>query len=256
MRADKLNCKEKLRTDTRPLYLLVEERLLSLFEQGHFKPGEKLPSEPVLAQELGISRSTLREVLRVFEEEGLISRRRGVGTFILENRPRIIESGLETLESLDSLAQKYGLMAGTKGLKFSRLKADKAIQEKLGVSKSESVITVSRIKTAQDRPVAYMYDVLLEKYADWEDLVKSFKGSVLDYVLSQKISVSYARANIIPINCPGALARKLKIPPQTPVLLLEETLFTKEGENIGYSLNYFVREFFKFHVIRRPPQRA
>ncbi|MDI6868946.1 MAG: GntR family transcriptional regulator [Coprothermobacterota bacterium] len=245
--------RKKLKLDTRPLYLLVEERLLDLIEQGYFKPGEKLPSEPVLARELGISRSTLREALRVFEEEGLISRKRGLGTFIEENRPRVIETGLETLESLDSLAQRYGLEAGTKDLKLSLSKADRAIQEKLGVSKNEMVITISRIKTTADRPVAYMFDVLLGKYVDWEDLKANFRGSALDYVLEKKVPVSYARANIIPTNCPRNLARKLRIPPQTPILLLEETLFTRDGEKLGYSLNYFVREFFKFHVIRRPP---
>lgn len=245
--------REKLKLDNRPLYLLVEEKLLHLLEKGHFKPGEKLPSEPALAKELGVSRSTLREALLVFEEEGLISKKRGVGTFVAGNSPLIMESGLETLESLDTLAQKYGLEAGTKDLKIARTRADKTVQEKLGVGKSQTVITVSRIKTTGDHPIAYMFDVLLEKFVDWEDLKANFRGSALDYILEKKVPVSYAWANIIPMNCPRNLARKLKIPAQTPILLLEETLFTKEGEKIGYSLNYFVREFFKFHVIRRPP---
>jgi|YelNatPaOPRAMG01_1025707.scaffolds.fasta_scaffold04030_4 GntR family transcriptional regulator len=245
--------KDKLKLDNRPLYLLVEEKLLQLLEKGYFKPGEKLPSEPALAKELGVSRSTLREALLVFEEEGLILKKRGVGTFVAGNRPRIMESGLETLESLDTLAQKHGLEAGTKDLKIAHVKADKAIQEKLGIPRNQTVITISRVKTTGNRPIAYMFDVLLEKFVDWEDLKANFRGSALDYILEKKVPVAYAWANIIPVNCPRNLARKLKVSFQTPILLLEETLFTKEGEKIGYSLNYFVREFFKFHVIRRPP---
>ncbi len=245
--------RKKLKLDTRPLYFVVVEKLLDLLEQGFFKPGEKLPSEPVLAKELGISRSTLREALRVFEEEGLITRRRGLGTFIKEDRLRIIETGLETLESLDSLAQRYGLEAGTKDLKFSLSRADKTIQEKLGASKEERVISISRIKTTSDRPVAYMLDILREKFVNFDDLKTNFRGSALDYILERKIPIAYARANIIPTNAPRNLSRKLKVPLQAPILLLEETLFTKDGERVGYSLNYFVREFFKFHVIRKPP---
>src|SRR4030067_447479 len=63
-------------------------------------PGERLPSEPVLAQQLGVSRATLREAMRTFETQGLIRRRQGSGTFVVGKVP-VIDSGLEILESLD-----------------------------------------------------------------------------------------------------------------------------------------------------------
>ena len=46
-------------------------------------PGERLPTEPVLAQHLGVSRATLREAMRSFESQGLIRRRQGIGTFVV-----------------------------------------------------------------------------------------------------------------------------------------------------------------------------
>lgn len=91
-----------LKLDARPLYIRAEEALVVLLKSGHYEPGAQLPPEPELARQLGISRATLREALRSFEERGLIRRQRGVGTFVRATRP-LIESGLETLESLDSL---------------------------------------------------------------------------------------------------------------------------------------------------------
>ena len=71
-------------------------------------PGEQLPSEPDLARRLGVSRATLREAMRTFETQGLIRRQQGVGTFVL--RPsHVLESGLEVLESIETLANRIGL---------------------------------------------------------------------------------------------------------------------------------------------------
>jgi GntR family transcriptional regulator len=71
-------------------------------------PGDRLPAEPELAQQLGVSRATLREAMRTFEGQGLIRRRQGVGTFVVSHS-QIIESGLEVLESIETLANKIGL---------------------------------------------------------------------------------------------------------------------------------------------------
>ena len=68
-------------------------------------PGQRLPSEPALAEKLGVSRATLREAMRTFETQGLLRRRQGVGTFVV--RPsQVIESGLEVLESIERLSAR------------------------------------------------------------------------------------------------------------------------------------------------------
>ena len=46
--------------------------------------GEKLPPEPKLARDMGVSRATLREAMRSFEAQGLIMRKQGAGTFVIE----------------------------------------------------------------------------------------------------------------------------------------------------------------------------
>ena len=85
--------------------------------------GERLPSEPELARQLGVSRATLREAMRTFEGQGLIRRRQGVGTFIV-GRPQVIESGLEVLESIESLARKIELDVSMGALDIEKVPAD------------------------------------------------------------------------------------------------------------------------------------
>ena len=68
----------------------------------------RLPSEPELARRMGVSRATLREAMRSFEGQGMIRRRQGVGTFVLAQVP-VLDSGLEVLESIETLAMRINL---------------------------------------------------------------------------------------------------------------------------------------------------
>ena len=72
------------------------------------KDGERLPAEPALAQQLGVSRATLREAMRTFETQGLIYRKQGVGTFVA-HPSQVIDTGLEVLESIETLARRIDL---------------------------------------------------------------------------------------------------------------------------------------------------
>jgi len=241
----------KIKVDPRPLYVQAEEALAELLKRGVYQPGDRLPPEPELAQQLGISRSTLREALHSFEERGLISRRRGVGTFV--NTPRlVIESGLETLVSLDVLARDKGLECITRDLVIEEQPADEEIATKLSVPQGTPVIVVSRTKAADGKPVAYMYDVLPESIAGLEEVKANFKGSVLDFLLEQQSpSLSHAWANIVSTEAGRFLAQKLDVKPTSALLLLEEFLYSTSGSVVEYSRNYFVPGFFRFHVVRR-----
>jgi GntR family transcriptional regulator len=70
--------------------------------------GQRLPSEPELAKQLGVSRATLREAMRSFETQGLIRRRQGSGTFVV-GKMEVLDSGMEVLESLETMAKRLGL---------------------------------------------------------------------------------------------------------------------------------------------------
>lgn len=245
--------KHNKQSGSRPLHMLAEERLLLLIEQGHYQSGDKLPPEPLLAQELGISRSTLREALRSFEEDGLVQRRAGIGT-VIASPPPYLQSGLEVLESLDSIARRQGLEAGTTDLQFGRELANTAYQKKFGLERHDFVLFATRVKTIATKPVAYMYDVIPEKLATLEELQAGFQGSMMDFLLSGGVPVSYSRVELLPTFAPPLLARKLVVKKYTPLLLLEEMVYSNEGIPVEYSLNYFVRDYCKFHLIRRRPK--
>jgi GntR family transcriptional regulator len=243
--------------DNRPLHVRAEEALVALLESGAYRPGDQLPPEPELAQRLGISRSTLREVMRTFEERGLIIRRQGVGTFVNHASPLIIESGLETLESVDMLVRRRDMAIHTKDLAIVQQPAAPDLAAPLGVAEGTPLTIVTRTKAAAGRPVAYMLDALPVSVVSADDMRAGFQGSVLDYLLARgDLSLAHARADILPVLADEHLLARLDLEPGTVLLLLEETLYTVGGEIIGFSRNYFVPEFFKFHVVRRVARKT
>ena len=147
-------------------------------------PGIKLPSEPLMAAKLGVSRATLREAMRTFEAQGLIVRRQGSGTYVVDKK-LVLESGLEVLDSIDTLAKRIGLKTTLGQATFSEIPATEKISQILSVPIGSSLTTISRIIIAEGRPIAYLIDTLAPNIIAKEDLATNFKGSVLDVLLSR-----------------------------------------------------------------------
>src|SRR3990172_13189460 len=125
----------------RPLYQSTTHAPAEILQQA--EPGTVLPSEPRLARQLGVSRSTLREAMRPFEQRGLVTRRQGVGTFV-SSPPRVIEAGLEQLVSIQRLAARQGLQTSMGELRVLRRQPNPAEIEAAGWAGSGPGLQVER----------------------------------------------------------------------------------------------------------------
>ena len=237
--------------DKRTLYDRVEEEMVDLLARSN--PGDRLPPEPELARQLGVSRATLREALRALRDRGLISQRQGVGTFV-SSHPVSIEAGLEVLESVDRLAERTGIHVETADIEFGAVDAFdlEQVRAALSLEPSDGILTVRRVKLDGNRPVAYIEDYVPEHIITSEYLVEHFEGSVLDVLcLQNQPQPDHARAEITAVPIDQHLENYLELPIGSPVLLLCETLYSTEGIAINYSRNYYIPGFLRFHVNRR-----
>jgi len=69
------------------LYRSVAEQVIRLIEEGHFKPGDRLPPERTLCEQLGVSRTSLREGLKALSLSGIIESRAGSGLYVKTGNP-------------------------------------------------------------------------------------------------------------------------------------------------------------------------
>jgi len=240
-----------LKVNRLPLSLQAQRYLRHAIENGTYQPGERLPSEANLAGELGISRGTLREALLNLEQEGMIVRKHGVGTFVAPGCEHRLESGLERLESILELAARRGLETKFDALQVREEPADAELADRLQATPGTLVTSVLRVIVVDKVPVAYMRDVVLSSILPSVAVDESFNGSVLDLLKHKREQpIAQAMADIVALNADASLADKLGVNPGQAVLLIEETLFDKRGMSIGFSENYFVPDFFRFRVVR------
>ena len=212
--------------------------------------GGRLPAEPELAKQLGVSRATLREAMRMLESQGMIRRRQGAGTFIVGQKPAS-ESGLEVLESPDRFVQRSGVKIGIGNVVVSRIPADELHAVILGVPIKRSLLQIGRIVRSDAQPVAYLVDTIAEDVLRADELTANFDGSVFDFLVQRGDPLTESRNEISAVAASEEIAKILEIQPGVPLLQCSEKLYGGATKVIDYSLGYFVPDYFKFHVMRR-----
>jgi|APMed6443717190_1056831.scaffolds.fasta_scaffold97144_2 GntR family transcriptional regulator len=215
------------------------------------KPGNRLPSEPELARMLGVSRATLREAMRTFEAQGMIHRRQGAGTFVV-HPSQVIESGLEILESIETLARRIELPVAMGELRTEYRPASPEEAQVLGLEAGTRILCLTRPILAEGHPVAYLVDILLDDLLTSQELQHGFTGSVLDLLLKRgSPQLGTSRCDINAVTATSDIARAMRIQRGDVLLRFEACLYSVDGKAVDYSFSYFLPGYFRFHVVRR-----
>ena len=239
------------RTERKTLTEVALQELRQAITGGTFRPGSQLPTEAELCEMLGVSRTVVREALRVLEDDGLVARRHGVGTFV-RNQPII--KNLNFNFGITEMIESAGLKAGTSHLAFQKEAADEEKAKQLNVPIGTPLVTVERVRTADGRPVVYSLDTVAEALFqkasfDPEVLRTESIYSILQTSLGQVIE--YGIARLLPVVPPPHVAEKLQLPANALTLYIVQTDYSPGDEPVVYSCEYHLPDAFDFVVWRR-----
>jgi len=136
-----------------PAATAVRRRLLDDISRGVLRPGQRLGGERDLAQELAVSRSTVRQALSVLAAEHVIRRvpGRGGGTFVRADK---VERDLSHVVGVPALLQAQGMVAGTRVVSTGLTVADAEAAAALGLGGEEYVFDIVRIRLADGIPIS------------------------------------------------------------------------------------------------------
>lgn len=243
------------KSERKTLTEIAQQELRQAIIGGTFRPGSQLPTEAELCEMLGVSRTVVREALRVLEDDGLVARRHGVGTFV-RNHP--ILKNLNFNFGITEMIESAGLKAGTSYLALQKETADKERAEQLRVEVGTPLVTVERVRTADGRPVVYSLDTLTESLVqragfDPQLLLTDSIYGLLQTTLGQVIE--YGIARLLPITAPRHVVEKLQLPPDALALYIVQTDYTASDEPLVYSCEYHLPDSFDFVIWRRGPTR-
>lgn len=239
------SARARLDTEVRAL---LHERIVN-----HIYPvGKSIPSEVNLAAELGVSRVTLRQALKSLEDEGVLVKKHGVGTFVSEPPP-VLECVLHENLGVTEMIRRSGLTPGTIARFVIDPFEDHEIAEALG--NPGQLVALERVRTADDRPIAVTTDVVARSCVPADELSRD---DVSIYGLLEEHGVTIVRgtATLLPTQATDDVAAALSVPTGTVLLMLEQVDYGQDGSPVVFSRELWVRRAIRFVVNRQRDETA
>ncbi|MDQ7820154.1 MAG: GntR family transcriptional regulator [Armatimonadota bacterium] len=241
----------RLRSRSRQLLpALVRDALREWIADRRLRPGDRMPPEPALASLLGVSRATLREAIRVLEMEGVLSRARGVGTFVAASP--FLRNNLGENWGVTDLIRSSGYTPGTAEKVVRISPGSPSVCSSLGLPAGAPVVVLERLRTADGRPVVLSTDIFsADLLPRREDPLAGLGESLYEWLRrSAGVVVHHGRARLRPVRAVGSLARRLRVRRGTPLLFLEQVDYTADGRPVLLSMEYHVPDVFEFTIHR------
>jgi GntR family transcriptional regulator len=232
-----------------PLWFQIANRLRRSIEAGDFKPGDALPSEAELNKVFGISRTTARTSLDKLEHEGLIVRRSGKGSIVLNPR---VEQPLNVLAGFAEDMHRRGLAPsyGTQSARVAPVHREAA--EALGLREGVPAFRVSRLLKADGAAIAASVAwIPLSVFPDRKPPTRGELGSSSLYAwLEERCGARIVGGHeIIEAAIAGnGLADSLGIPPESAVLVARRRSHGANGEAIEYVVVQYRADRYRFHI--------
>ena len=226
-----------------PLYRQLAQQVQGSIENGEIPRGSRLGNEVLLAGRLGVSRPTMRRAIQDLVDQGMVVRKRGVGTQVLQGsftRPVKLTSLFDDLTDSDQAPM-------TKVLSHQYLPASAQVAAKLQVPSGELVLRLRRLRTAQHEPLAILENFLPVNLADVdEDVLES--GGLYQALRDTGVKIVTANQRIGARQGTPDECELLNEPPESPVLTADRLAFNDSGQAIEWGQHVYRPSLYSFTV--------
>ncbi len=223
----------------------LRERVLA----GEFEPGARLPSEPDLARSLGVSRSSLRSGIAILEEDGLLRRRHGSGTYVTGKL--LLSNDLSRNFSVSAMIEATGSRPGTVLGRAAAEAAPAEVAQAFGIATGTELGVLRRVRTADGRRVVDTTDWCRGDVLDAAALTKLADGSIYVALAEHGLTVDHGVASIYPWVASEEIAGRLQVPVGTLLLSLFQVDSTADEEVVLVSLEHHLADAFEISIYRR-----
>ena len=228
----------------------VAQELERRVVEGVYPEGTRLPAEPELAGEFGVSRTTVRGAVADLQARGLVSREQGRGTFVRGTGRVSVSMTLETNLSVSAVIRESGRKPGTIGLSVNRELAPAAVLAALRLPAGSYCIVVRRTRTADGVAVTDSVDHLLEVPSLPLD-VSAYEHSVYELLEDvHRRPVLSGTAMIQAHVADEPTASRRGVAPGHPILVLSQVHDLSGGVPVMYSIVSIRSDVMNLYVHR------
>lgn len=226
-----------------PLYFQLSERLERGIREGVLPPGARLENEISIAKRLNVSRPTVRRAIQDVVDKGLLVRRRGIGTQVVQSYiPRAVE-----LTSLYDDLKSADLNPTSKVLEHRLIEADSSIAEKLGVCVGDEVLFIRRVRSTGDTPVAILKNHLPPAFNDIT-LEELEGGGMYDALRQRGVNLKIANQRIGARRAVCDESRLLGVDDGGPLLTVERVALDNSGQVIELGNHCYRPDMYDFET--------
>ncbi len=217
-----------------PLYVQVEKLLRKLIAMPEYQNGKLLPNEIEMANELGISRNTLRQATNKLVYEGLLFRKKGVGTIV--TRP--VDSKAKNWMSFTQEMRSKGIEVVNYDIKLTWVNPDKRVAEFFGIPEDSKILKMERLRGSKDGPFVYFVSYFHPRIglSGTENFNRPLYEILQnDYAVVAKLS----KEEITAVAADRVLAKRLNIKIGDPILKRKRFVYDPGRRPIEFNLGYY-----------------
>lgn len=232
-------------SSTVSLHVQVEQLLRKMVDSSEFSNGKMLPNEIDLARRLAISRTTLRQAINKLVYEGLLIRKKGVGTWVNGNRS--LSSKSKNWLSFSQEMAARGIPIRNFELHVSWVTPEEEVANFFDIKKDKKILKLVRLRGTLDGPFVYFVSYFHPRTnLNGEE---DFKLPLYEMLEQTHSVVAYKSMEEIGARSADKfLADKLEVDSTSPILFRKRFVYDRADRPIEYNLGYYKADSFTYTV--------
>lgn len=230
-----------------PLHIQAENLIRSIIKDPAYADGKFLPNEVQLAKQLAISRSTLRHALNKLVYEGLLIRKKGVGTKVAE--PAISSKSKNWLSFTQEMHAR-GIAIKNFELHVTWVTPDDNVANFFEITTAKKVLKLERLRGKSEGPFVYFISYFHPRVGLSGE--EDFKRPLYDILEKDYMVVAtLSKEEISAKAADKFIASKLEVETGAPILLRKRFVYDQGERPIEYNLGYYRADSFVYTVESR-----
>lgn len=222
----------------------AESYLRQLIELDEFKDGKMLPNEVELSEQLKMSRNTLRQAINTLVSDGLLIRKRGVGTRVAEKN---IYSEATNWLSFSQEMKILGLEIENFELHITRQKPSEEARSFFSITNDSKVLRIERLRGKVNFPFVYFTSEFNPSIP--LDGTENFNRPLYDILRNDyQIIVKTSKEEISAAPANNFIASKLEIETGDPILIRKRAVSDKNGKPVEYNIGWYRADSFTYKI--------